>query len=70
MGAEEQVLVIPRTAFDAAGAFHGLNFDVQPYLEKIFAPGVPTFIPRPRAEKDPASSSSSPTSSSAAAASI
>jgi predicted NUDIX family phosphoesterase len=33
--------------------FNGLAFDVERYLSKIFAPGVPCFIPRSKAEKDP-----------------
>ncbi|MEN6384069.1 MAG: hypothetical protein ABFD79_02615 [Phycisphaerales bacterium] len=53
MSQEEQVLVIKREVFDELGSFHGLMFDVQKYLDKIFAPGVCTFMPRPAAEKDP-----------------
>jgi predicted NUDIX family phosphoesterase len=33
--------------------FQGLVFDVQRYLDKLFVPGVPRFIPRPQAEADP-----------------
>jgi predicted NUDIX family phosphoesterase len=33
--------------------FNGLAFDVERYLGKIFALGVPCFIPRSKAEKDP-----------------
>ncbi len=50
---EEQVLVIERKVFEQVGLFNGLAFDVDRYLDKIFAPGVPRFIPRPKAEKDP-----------------
>lgn len=53
MPTEEQILVIQRRVFEEAGAFHGLEFEVNRYLERIFAPGVPRFIPRPQAEKDP-----------------
>ncbi|OQA02530.1 MAG: hypothetical protein BWY69_01031 [Planctomycetes bacterium ADurb.Bin401] len=53
MAQEEQVLVIKREILDQLGTFHGLTFDVQRYLDKIFAPGVCTFMPRPLAEKDP-----------------
>lgn len=53
MAQEEQVLVIKREILDQLGTFHGLMFDVQRYLDKIFAPGVCTFMPRPLAEKDP-----------------
>jgi predicted NUDIX family phosphoesterase len=51
--AEEQVLVVQRKVFEEAGAFNGLATDVQRYLDKLFAPGVPRFIPRPQAEIDP-----------------
>lgn len=53
MAREEQILVVQRTVFDDVGAFHGLNFDVPRYLDRLFAPGVPRFLPRPQAEKDP-----------------
>jgi len=51
--AEEQVLVIERKIFEQVGAFNGLATDVDRYINRIFAPGVPRFIPRPKAEKDP-----------------
>jgi predicted NUDIX family phosphoesterase len=50
---EEQVLVIERKVFEQVGSFNGLEFDVERCLDKIFAPGVPCFIPRSKAEKDP-----------------
>jgi len=50
---EEQVLVIERKVLEQVGMFNGLTFDVDRYLYKIFAPGVPRFIPRSKAEKDP-----------------
>ena len=53
MAQEEQVLVVERKVFEQAGAFHGLATDVQKYLDKLFVQGVPRFIPRPKAEKDP-----------------
>ncbi|HBG26860.1 MAG: hypothetical protein A2Y10_07660 [Planctomycetes bacterium GWF2_41_51] len=53
MAQEEQILVIKREILDQLGTFHGLMFDVQRYLEKIFAPGVCSFMPRSQAEKDP-----------------
>ena len=53
MPAEEQVLVIERKIFEQVGAFNGLATDVDRYINRIFAPGVPRFIPRPKAEKDP-----------------
>jgi predicted NUDIX family phosphoesterase len=53
MPQDEQVLVVERNVFESAGAFNGLALDTQQYLDKLFAPGVPRFIPRPQAEKDP-----------------
>jgi len=50
---EEQVLVIERKVFEEIGSFNGLAFDIDSYLDKIFAPGVPRFLPRSKAEKDP-----------------
>jgi predicted NUDIX family phosphoesterase len=50
---EEKVLVVERKVFDELGAFNGLCFDVEPYIERLFSPGVPKFLPRPAAEKDP-----------------
>jgi predicted NUDIX family phosphoesterase len=53
MAAEEEVLVVQRKVFDEAGAFNGLALDTQKYLDKLFVQGVPRFMPRPKAEKDP-----------------
>jgi predicted NUDIX family phosphoesterase len=50
---EEQVLVIERKVLEQVGMFQGLAFDVKNYLDRIFAPGVPRFLPRSQAEKDP-----------------
>jgi predicted NUDIX family phosphoesterase len=50
---EEQVLVMERKVLEQAGMFEGLAFDVKNYLDRIFAPGVPRFLPRSQAEKDP-----------------
>jgi predicted NUDIX family phosphoesterase len=50
---EERVLVVERKVLEQVGMFQGLAFDVDRYLDKIFAQGVPRFIPRSRAEKDP-----------------
>jgi predicted NUDIX family phosphoesterase len=50
---EEQVLVIERKVFEEVGAFNGLATDVERYIDKLFAQGVPRFIPRPQAETDP-----------------
>ena len=54
MAQEEQVLVVERKVFEDVGTFHGLNFEVERYLSKLFVPGVPRFILRSQAEKDPA----------------
>jgi predicted NUDIX family phosphoesterase len=53
MAQEEQVLVISRKVLEQAGMFQGLTFDVDRYLEKIFAPGAASFMKRSQAEKDP-----------------
>jgi predicted NUDIX family phosphoesterase len=53
MAQDEQVLVIERNILEQAGMFQGFAFDVNHYLDKLFAPGVPRFMPRPLAEKDP-----------------
>lgn len=53
MAQDEQVLVVQRSVVESVGMFHGLAFNVEDYLEKLFAPGVPRFMPRPQAEKDP-----------------
>jgi len=52
MAQDEQVLVVERKVLEEAGVFHGLEFDVKRYLDKLFTRGVPKFIPRPQAEKD------------------
>lgn len=53
MAQEEQVLVIERKVIEQIGVFHGLKFDVNRYLDKIFVQGVPRFMPRSQAEQDP-----------------
>lgn len=53
MGQEEQVLVVERGVLDELGTFHGLEFDVERYLDRLFAVGAPRFMPRTQAEKDP-----------------
>jgi predicted NUDIX family phosphoesterase len=53
MAKEEQVLVVERKVLEQAGMFQGLVFDVRRYLDKLFVPGVPRFMPRPQAEADP-----------------
>lgn len=54
MAQEEQVLVVQTSVLEQAGMFQGLAFDVQRYLDRLFAPGVPRFMPRSEAEKNPA----------------
>ncbi|HUS73530.1 MAG TPA: hypothetical protein VMY06_10740 [Sedimentisphaerales bacterium] len=53
MAQEEKVLVVERKVLEEAGKFEGLAFDVERYLGKIFVQGVPRFMPRSQAEKDP-----------------
>jgi len=53
MAGEERVLVVERKVLEEAGMFQGLTFDVDRYLPRIFAPGVPRFMPRGQAEQDP-----------------
>ena len=53
MAQEEKVLVVERKVLEEAGMFQGLMFDVDRYLPKIFARGVPRFMPRPQLEVDP-----------------
>lgn len=53
MAQEEQVLVIERKAFEKAGAFNGLVFNIDDYLKEIFATGVPRFMLRSQAETNP-----------------
>ena len=53
MPQEEHVLVVERRVIEQVGMFQGLTFDVERYLTRIFAPGVPWFMPRSKAEADP-----------------
>jgi len=50
---EENILVIKRELFDQLGAFHGLNFEPQAYLDTILSRGNNFFLPRSKAETDP-----------------
>ncbi len=50
---EERVLVVERRIVEEVGIFHGLAFDVERYLERLFAPGVLRFMTRSAAETDP-----------------
>ena len=53
MAQEEQVLVVERGVVEEVGIFHGLAFDVDRYLERLFRPGVVRFMARSEAETDP-----------------
>ncbi len=53
MPSEEQVLVFERGVLDEVGTFHGLAFDVERYLDKLFVPGVLRFMARSKAETNP-----------------
>ena len=53
MAPEEQVLVVERKVVEQIGMFQGLVFDVKRYLDAIFVPGVPRFMPRSQVEQDP-----------------
>ena len=50
----ENVLVIRRSLFDELGSFQGLNFGPEKYLKAILSRGSNFFIPRPKAESNPA----------------
>jgi len=51
---EENVLVVRRSLFDELGAFHGLNFQPQKYLDAFLSRGNKFFFLRPEAEIKPA----------------
>jgi len=53
MAQQEEVLVVERKVFEDVGTFQGLQFDVDKYIRKLFASGVPRFMPRSQVEKDP-----------------
>ena len=50
---EENVLVVRRSLFDELGAFHGLNFEPQKYLDAFLSRGNNFFLPRAEGEIDP-----------------
>jgi len=50
---EEQVLVIPRSVFDAFGAFQGIRFGAESLLTTAFQAGSTRYLPRSLAEEDP-----------------
>lgn len=53
MPPDEQILVIQRSVLERVGVFQGLMLDVPRYLDALFAPDVPRFMPRAQAETDP-----------------
>ena len=50
---QENVLVIKRSLFDRLGAFQGLNFEPERYLETLLSRGNNFFLSRTAAERDP-----------------
>ena len=50
---DENILVIKRALFDQLGAFQGLNFEPERYLDAILSRGNNFFLPRSKAETDP-----------------
>jgi len=54
MRENEQVLVVERSVFERAGAFQGFSRQVDRYLDHFFVSGVPRYMPRELAERDPA----------------
>lgn len=50
---EERVLVVERRVIELAGMFQGMTFDVDSYLPRLLAPGVPRFMVRSEAETNP-----------------
>lgn len=53
MSAEENILVVPRSAFDRLGSFEGLCFEPDRYMTAFLDPARNLFLPRGAAEQDP-----------------
>jgi len=53
MAVEEKVLVVERKVVEDVGRFHGLMFDVEPYLREIFLQGRLSFMNRGEVEEKP-----------------
>jgi predicted NUDIX family phosphoesterase len=53
MSAEENILVVPRSAFDRLGSFEGLCFEPDRYMTAFLDPAHNLFLPRGAAEQDP-----------------
>ena len=49
----ENILVVKRSLFDRLGAFQGLNFEPERYLDALLSRGNNFFLPRAGAERDP-----------------
>ena len=49
----EQVLVVPREAFESVGAFNGVRLNPQDYLTAFLQPGVARYMDRELAEQSP-----------------
>lgn len=49
----EQVLVVPRRAYEAVGAFYGIRCNAHDYLEAFLKQGVAQYLDRDEAETDP-----------------
>lgn len=49
----EQVLVVPRSAFEQVGAFNGVRLNAQEYLAAFFGNGVAHYMDRDEAEQNP-----------------
>jgi predicted NUDIX family phosphoesterase len=54
MSSQEKVLVIPRSLFDQLGSFQGLHSNIEDYLPLFLNPLHHSFLPRTKAEEDPA----------------
>lgn len=49
----EHVLVVPTAEFHRLGYFQGISTDVQRYLDRLLAPEIVSYRPRPAMEQDP-----------------
>jgi predicted NUDIX family phosphoesterase len=50
---QENILVVRRSLLDELGAFQGLNFEPERYLDALLSRGNNFFLPRAAAEDDP-----------------
>jgi predicted NUDIX family phosphoesterase len=48
----EKVLVVKRSIYEELGTFHGVNFEVERYMERLIRGKEPKYIDRPEAEKN------------------